>query len=208
MMVVQLGAQGQPDFSQPIELLMDCHRRIERFLDVLMRVTDRHVDAPLDDQGRIAMLTALDYFRHAAPRHTADEEESLFPRLRQCNDSSVVEALERVAELETDHRQAEIAHKLLDEIGRQWLRDGQVPASLYHEFRSTLEHLTAVYREHIAVEDRQVFMLAARVLDGTALAQVGDEMQKRRRDNSGRPGSQCSQRREKELGSSALIASE
>ena len=35
-------------------------------------------DEPLDDETRHALELALRYFREAAPKHTADEEESLF----------------------------------------------------------------------------------------------------------------------------------
>jgi hypothetical protein len=41
------------------------------------------VDRPLTEETRAALETALRYFREAAPKHTADEEESRFPRLRQ-----------------------------------------------------------------------------------------------------------------------------
>jgi hypothetical protein len=37
----------------------------------------------LNEEQRGAFEAALRYFREAAPKHTADEEESLFPRLRR-----------------------------------------------------------------------------------------------------------------------------
>ena len=37
----------------------------------------------MTEETRVALESALRYFREAAPKHTADEEESLFPRLRQ-----------------------------------------------------------------------------------------------------------------------------
>ncbi len=198
-MPVQLGAQGQPDFSQPIELMMDCHRRIEHFLDVLLRITNLYAAVPLDEQGRTALLTALDYFKQAAPRHTADEEQSLFPRMRQTGDPALLEAMARMDGLEADHRRAELAHGRLDDLGRRWLKYGQLDKPLVTKFRSILHELNSVYREHIAMEDQQVFTLASKVLDKDALAEVGDEMKARRKENPGRPGSRCAQRRQAEL---------
>lgn len=37
-MPITIGAKPAGDFSNPIELLSDCHRRIERFLGVLATV--------------------------------------------------------------------------------------------------------------------------------------------------------------------------
>jgi hypothetical protein len=82
-MPITIGSKPAADFSNPIELLSDCHRRIKRFLAVLVSVARQAHDEPMTEKQREEWLRALDYFRNAAPRHTADEEESLFPRLRQ-----------------------------------------------------------------------------------------------------------------------------
>jgi hypothetical protein len=83
-MPVQIGAKAHP-FSDPTVLLSDCHRRIEMFLGALEGVASV-IDRPLTEETRAALESALRYFREAAPKHTADEEESLFPRMRQNRD--------------------------------------------------------------------------------------------------------------------------
>jgi hypothetical protein len=80
-MPVQIGTQSH-SFSDPTGLLSDCHRRIELFLGTLERVASV-IDRPLTNDTRSALESALRYFREAAAQHTADEDESLFPRLRQ-----------------------------------------------------------------------------------------------------------------------------
>src|SRR5579864_2122594 len=92
-MPVQIGAKAH-SFSDPTGLLSDCHRRIEMFLGSLQRVADA-IDRPLTEEARSALESALRYFRESAPKHTADEEESLFPRLRQIQDSEIENALAR-----------------------------------------------------------------------------------------------------------------
>ena len=77
--MVQIGQKPLADFSQPLEMMKDCHRRIEHFLDLLQTVVERFGDGELPEEGRRALEASLNYFAHAAPRHTADEEESLFP---------------------------------------------------------------------------------------------------------------------------------
>jgi hypothetical protein len=76
---IVIGAKRESDFTDPIGMLGDCHRRIERFLDVLVRVAEQAHGEALNEEQRGALDTALHYFRDAAPKHTADEKESRFP---------------------------------------------------------------------------------------------------------------------------------
>ena len=79
LMPIQIGAKVA-DFSKPMVLLSDCHRRIEMFLGVLNGIAQLE-NRPLtkDEQG--SLEKALRYFHEAAPNHTADEEQFLFPGL-------------------------------------------------------------------------------------------------------------------------------
>lgn len=199
-MPIDLGTQGQPDFTQPIELMMDCHRRIEKFLAVLQRVVDRYADAPLDDQGREALETALNYFRLAAPRHTEDEEISLFPRMRQLADPEAQNAMVRVDRLEADHREAERAHEQLDALGRAWLEQGQLDPADFKQAHQLIQDLAAAYQQHIPIEDGDVFVLASRLLDPADLHAIGQEMKQRRTQDPGRSGSRCAKRRQTSFG--------
>lgn len=198
-MPVALGSKGQADFTQPIELMMDCHRRIEHFLGVLCRVAERYGSRALDPEGREALRTSLDYFQQAAPRHTSDEEQSLFPRLRKVDAPAVRQALAELDHLEAEHRDAEVAHAQVEWIGRQWLMDGELSASQRAQLLATLEVLTQTYARHIEIEDRRIFALASQVLDAGTLAQVGMEMKLRRAASPGRQGSRCEERRKRLL---------
>ena len=81
-MSVQIGARPDSGFDDPIGMLKDCHRRVERFLRILCQVVERAHGRSLDAEESAAVQAALHYFRTGGLRHTADEEESLFPRLR------------------------------------------------------------------------------------------------------------------------------
>ena len=69
-MPIVIGAKRESDFTDPIGMLGDCHRRIERFLNSLL--TDRHrreVGGPLtNSSSQAALATSLRYFREAAPK--------------------------------------------------------------------------------------------------------------------------------------------
>jgi len=86
----QVGAKTR-DLPDPTGLLFDYHRRIEMFLASLRRVAEA-IDAPLTDDTRDALETALGDFREAAPKHTKGEKESLFARLRQIHHPDVESA--------------------------------------------------------------------------------------------------------------------
>lgn len=179
-MAVQLGSRGQADFSQPIELLMDCHRRIESFLGVLERVVEQYGDRELDDEARRALATALDYFRHAAPKHTADEEESLLPRLRAQECDGLAQVLADAERIERDHVEAAAMHDDVDVVGRAWLAEGRLPAPAAGRLREELRRLRLLYTGHIAFEDQRLFPAAAEALGCEELAAMGREMAGRR----------------------------
>jgi hemerythrin-like domain-containing protein len=180
VMPVCIGAAPQAGFDQPLQLLQDCHRRIENFLEVLLRVVATATDDALDLQHRTALDTALRYFREAAPRHTQDEEESLFPRLRQESGSELQTAMACIGALEADHVRATNLHGQVDSRGEQWLRDGHLPAPARTGLRRWLEELRILYRNHIAIEDNQIFPLAGKILPSDILTSVGQEMRARR----------------------------
>jgi hypothetical protein len=84
-MPVVIVAKSQNSFADPIGLLKHCSPRIERFLPVLVQVSGR-VSLTVDQRG--SLEKALRYFHEAAPKHTADEEKSLFLRLRSMERAS------------------------------------------------------------------------------------------------------------------------
>ena len=178
-MPVQIGAVTH-NFSDPTGLLSDCHRRIEMFLGSLGAVA-KVMDCPLTDETRRALDSALRYFREAAPKHTADEEESLFPRLRQVHHPDVQPALAKLGELENDHHWAARLHAEVDSLGQQCLSKGSLSGVEVEEFRKAVASLTSMYQQHISVEDDVVFPVAARLLSQTERATIADEMAVRRK---------------------------
>jgi len=177
-MPVQIGAPAHP-FSNPTGLLSDCHRRIEMFVGTLQSVAPFLADSP-NAEVRTAFETSLRYFRNAAPKHNADEEESLFPRLRQAADPRAQAVLSQLAALEEEHRWAAPLHEEVDRLGNKYLASGPLSAQESDDFRSAVERLVSMYREHIALEDEVVFPCAAEVLSAEAKAAIAGEMAKRR----------------------------
>lgn len=138
------------------------------------------IDSPPDEETRRALETALRYFHEAAPKHTADEEESLFPRLRQLRSPEVENAFSRLDDLEGDHRWAEPLHAKVEELGREYLIHGNLREQQIAEFRAAVAELSAMYQRHIAVEDETLFPVAAKALSDVDKRAIAAEMAKRR----------------------------
>ncbi|MEO8368762.1 MAG: hemerythrin domain-containing protein [Candidatus Solibacter sp.] len=179
-MPIVIGAKRESGFTDPIGMLADCHRRVERFLDVLVLVAERAHGQSLTEEQRSAFDTALRYFREAAPKHTADEEESLFPRLRRLDGAALAEVLARVDTLEEEHVCADRAHAEADRLGQLWLREGSLSPDGASRLIAVVKGLREMYRHHIAVEESEVFPAAAEALSAADHAAIGSEMASRR----------------------------
>jgi hemerythrin-like domain-containing protein len=178
--MIQIGAKKASNFRDPIGLLTDCHRRVERFLSMLTQVAAQAHGGPLPAEHQTALEKALRYFREAAPKHTADEEESLFPRLRALNRPGMKQVLAEVDNLEHDHADAQISHAEVDRLGQGWLASGSLPPDDVARLSKLLTGLAELYRTHIQIEERDVFPIAA-LLNAAERDAIGAEMAARRR---------------------------
>jgi hemerythrin-like domain-containing protein len=178
-MPVQIGATTH-SFSDPTALLSDCHRRIEMFLATLAKV-GADIERPLSKGTRDSLEAALRYFREAAPKHTADEEQSVFPRIRQSSAADVKSALASLDALEQEHRRADSLHAQVEVLGRRCLEHGHLSIADANEYQQAVAELASIYKEHIAIEDDVVFPIAGRILSAAEKVTIGEEMAARRR---------------------------
>ena len=178
-MPVQIGAKTH-SFIDPTGLLSDCHRRVEMFLGVLQAVAGV-IDRPATEEINRALESALHYFGHAAPKHTADEEESLFPRLRQIHSPEIVVAFSRMEKLEEEHRWAAPLHAVVERLGERYLSHGSLSDVEVAQFRESVTSLAEMYEQHIRFEDESIFPMAARLLSVSDKAAIAGEMASRRK---------------------------
>jgi hemerythrin-like domain-containing protein len=177
-MPVQIGVKTH-SFSDPTALLSDCHRRIEMFLGSLERVA-RVIHGPLSEDSRAALKSSLRYFREAAPKHTADEEESLFPRLRDMGNPHLEAMLTKLNALEHEHRRADALHADVYALGKRCLAEGHLSDPDAKHFRDAVAELASIYKGHIRIEDEEVFPAAGRTLSEIEKSAIAKEMASRR----------------------------
>jgi hemerythrin-like domain-containing protein len=176
-MAIQIGAKPDSGFDDPIGMLTDCHRRIESFLGILNAVAERARGRGLTGEERDAVQAALQYFRTGGQRHTADEEESLFPRLRK----SAAVSFEDIDRLENDHREANDLHGSVERLYSTWIESGGLSSDDTLQLLSETARLKQLYSDHILVEETIVFARALQVLDSHAIAAIGTEFRFRRK---------------------------
>jgi hemerythrin-like domain-containing protein len=177
-MAIQIGAKPDSGFDDPIGMLKDCHRRIERFLHILWVVAERANDRALTDEEAEAVQSALHYFRVGGQRHTADEEESLFPRLRA---ESAAGNFDEIGRLENDHRNANDLHAAVDTLYSAWIAADHLNSEDEQRLRSGTEQLKHLYQEHIQIEEKIVFPRAIEILNSRTIAAIGREFRERRK---------------------------
>ena len=173
-MGVQIGAKPDAGFEDPIGMLKDCHRRIEQFLGILCMVAERAAGRALTGEESAAVQAAITYFHVGGRRHNADEEESLFPRLRASGDASGVDNLEH------DHRDGAVLHQRVEELYLGWMGQAGLDAEKQEELAAATGALKRLYTAHIEREETAVFPQAARTLSPEAIAEMGQEFRARR----------------------------
>lgn len=179
-MPVAIGSKPESDFRNPIGMLSDCHRRIEQFLGGLIAITEASHNGAILEEHRPQFEIALRYFREAAPKHTLDEEESLFPRMSSHKTHDMKAVLAVLEHLQSDHLKAADRHRIVDELGNAWLAAGSLSQDDSELLLTNLAKLRSDYEEHIAVEENEIFPLSARLLTVEELNIIGKEMAARR----------------------------
>lgn len=166
-------AEGGATLNAPVEHLNACHRRIEERLDTLERVIPHLANRTAEAMA--AIHAAFRFFDASGTHHTADEEESFFPRMAAGLSPGETEFLQALHE---EHQRAERLYSDLkglvagmssppsgDDVGR---------------YSELARELCGLYRAHIRLEDERFPSIARRVLSSADLEAISGEMKQRR----------------------------
>lgn len=159
-----------PSFESPVELLCACHGKIRRFATLCERLAAHTTAQGADEEARSAASAILRYFTVAVPLHHDDEDQDLFPALRELRDDSLMATMRA---LEQEHGELEA----LWEQVRPWLEGVQQGSA--RAAPEAMAQLASRYRDHIDREEREVFGCAAR-LPAPVLREIGERMARRR----------------------------
>lgn len=155
-----------PDFDDPLGLLKACHQRMLAHCDMLEKLLTHLADKGVDDETRSAIRRVTTYFSTSAVHHHQDEEEDLFPILARQS----LKLADHVNAARQQHQAINAAWETLKEALKN-------PASLSPE---PVERFCALYREHIAYEEKELLFMAQHILSHEQLVELGDRMARRR----------------------------
>ncbi len=170
--VIDLHAGPAAGFDEPFAMLDACHQRVERLLTLLGRLA-AHLDTHgADEQAQQAARDVMRYFDLAAPHHHEDEERHVLPLLRERVHAGLADRVLQEHE-SMAAAWAGVRTVLLDVEQGRWLADPAAIAAHWSAF-------AALYREHIALEEGEVFPLARAQIDAAGLHAMAEEMARRR----------------------------
>ena len=165
-----------PEFSQPLDLLSACHRRIGSMTDMLLKLPGHLASHGADADAGLAAERVLKYFDSAGQHHHDDEEQNLFPLLRAAAIlEGNVDILALIEDLEAQHVEMAEAWQAL----RPFLVLLARHAPVVPEAMPVLRFVT-LYRHHIPLEENFLLPYAERTLDAAQIAQLGQAMAERR----------------------------
>jgi hemerythrin-like domain-containing protein len=169
-----LFGEAAPDFTDPLGLLAACHRRILDHCALLERMRERLPLQGVDADMQAAAGRVHRYFAQAAPQHHADEEQDLFPLLRE-----VAGLGDTLAALERGHRELERCWQALAPALRR-LEQGRPVGDWAGDWNDPLARFLTAYRDHVETEDHTILPAARRLLGAAQLAAMGRAMARRR----------------------------
>lgn len=166
-------------YEQPFELLLACHERVERSLQLLLRLCQHLKAQGLDGRARDAARDIRRYFDIAAPLHHEDEERHVFPVLEQQEDEALREVCARLRdEHQRIHAQWQVLRALLAQLDT--LPDGATTALQQDMLSRASDAFVGLHKEHLRLEDQLVFPGARQGLSAARQQAMGEEMAARR----------------------------
>ncbi len=163
--------QNRGKSKTALERLDRSHRRVEERLAELSASAAAIAGGEQIDEHWPLVEEVLSYLQRASLRHEQDEEDSVFPRLRQ--HAALRPLLDR---LTGDHRsQRKLVAKLAKLVSA-----AEKPATGRALVKLSTA-LSASYQDHIEREDRQLLPAIARHISSEEQAEIAKEMAARRR---------------------------
>jgi iron-sulfur cluster repair protein YtfE (RIC family) len=180
MILTNITGRSSQDFlaaSTPLEMLQGCHARIRHFMQ-MSRTLAEAADAPHNDIVEAA-ASLTRFFRQALPLHEADENETLFPRLRDA--SPLGSPLREAAKAMVEQHQAidELVAELLFLCGSLHGQPERL-SGLACRLQYVTGALDRIFASHLHMEETVIFP-ALLAFTPAQLEEISHEMQQRRR---------------------------
>lgn len=172
-----LHASPAAGLDTPMEMLVACHERVQRSLDLMARLQQHVRTNGCDAQARSAARDVLRYFDLAAPLHHQDEELHVFPPLLAGPDASLRQL---ALELTDDHRRMEVAWVAARAALVAMAEDTSGTLQFSAAQTAALDYFGGLYAGHIAREEGLAYPGALAQLSAADLRHMSQDMMARR----------------------------
>lgn len=164
----------------PAETIRACHEKLRVLVDELADGIKQRIGPKPALPEETAELRALAATLHELVEvHAADEERSIFPRVRAAaSPEEGADAL--VVRLVVDHRWGLDLHAQLDRLLERWGAEGRLDSTSSVALAETVNSLRRLYHEHIDLENAALGPLVERVLGPAEIRAICSEMRERR----------------------------
>jgi iron-sulfur cluster repair protein YtfE (RIC family) len=171
--MIRIG-ERRAEAGDVVDALVECHGRIRDVTAIAARLGA--AEGASEVEVREAAARVRRYFSESLPRHVADEEDSLEPRLRG-RDPGLDAALDR---MHREHRAHDPLVVRLVAACAEVEADPARLAALQPEIAAVTAELAAELAGHLASEEEQVFPALRRILSEEERAAIRAEMRARR----------------------------
>lgn len=144
----------------PFEALDACHQQVVEHLQVLAQLMEQLEREGVDAKARSLACAVMQFFSTTAPQHHAEEERVVFPQLITSADAETVQHVRR---LQQDHGWLEEDWQELS-LQLSAVADGYSWYDL-DSLRGSVEVFTALYHDHIALEESLIYPQARRAVE-------------------------------------------
>ena len=163
--------------DEPFEMLIACHERVQRMLDLLDRARIHALTKGCDANLNSAFTDVMRYFDLAAPQHHLDEELHVFPIVLAKGNQSQKEI---VRVLIQDHET--MAH-LWQNVRSILSKVIQTPRDLpvfSHRDNALIDDFRNAYAKHISNEELSIYPASTEYMTQNDFASMSEEMKVRR----------------------------
>lgn len=161
------------DSQDAVDLLLGCHRRIRHFTSLAVALCQA---AAPPGQMAAAAAAVYRYYHQALPLHEADENLSVYPRLRA---AAPPQALAEANQAMLDQHME--IDRIVARLLPQWRAMAEGDAAVAAASAADAGHLQAAWDEHLELEERLVFPALRTWLGAPDREAIRREMAERRR---------------------------
>jgi len=168
-----------PSIDEPFALMWACHRRIEQRMELLQGVPERLADPDASVRAEaLAVLGGVHAFLSTVGiHHTGDEEEGLYPMLRETGDPECIRALD---EVDQEHMRLEPILVAFDRQAGRMIATEALDDQAVSELGRLVATLQRLYQAHIRHEEETLYPRAEALLTPEQIVQLSRGMRDRR----------------------------